>query len=426
MSNEYKFETLQVHAGQHIDPTTKATGIPICLSNAFTFDDANQAARIFALEENGYFYSRLSNPTITALQERMAALDGGVGAVAFASGTAAIMGTFMTIMQSGDELLAANNLYGGTIGSLSGTMTGMGFKTHLFDPKKLDEMEAMINEKTKIIFVESVGNPNADIIDFDKVKAIAQKHGIVFIVDNTTPTPYLFKPIEHGADIVVYSTTKYLAGHGNVMGGVVVDSGKFDWHNPRYPLFTTPDKAYHDIVYADLNESALTTKLVAKTLRDLGACMSPFNAYLTLLGLETLSLRMKQHVKNSRKVAEFLENCDDVEWVRYPELPSHPDYQLAKKYFPNGLGGLFTFGVKGGIEGGKTVINSIKLIIHVTNFADSRTLLTHPASTTHAQMSEEERLAASVKQETLRISIGLEHYEDIINDLKQAFKNIKK
>ena len=426
MSNEYKFETLQVHAGQHIDPTTKATGIPICLSNAFTFDDANQAARIFALEENGYFYSRLSNPTITALQERMAALDGGVGAVAFASGTAAIMGTFMTIMQSGDELLAANNLYGGTIGSLSGTMTGMGFKTHLFDPKKLDEMEAMINEKTKIIFVESVGNPNADIIDFDKVKAIAQKHGIVFIVDNTTPTPYLFKPIEHGADIVVYSTTKYLAGHGNVMGGVVVDSGKFDWHNPRYPLFTTPDKAYHDIVYADLNESALTTKLVAKTLRDLGACMSPFNAYLTLLGLETLSLRMKQHVENSRKVAEFLENCDNVEWVSYPELPSHPDYQLAKKYFPNGLGGLFTFGVKGGIEGGKTVINSIKLIIHVTNFADSRTLLTHPASTTHAQMSEEERLAASVKQETLRISIGLEHYEDIINDLKQAFKNIKK
>ncbi len=426
MSNEYKFETLQVHAGQHIDPTTKATGIPICLSNAFTFDDANQAARIFALEENGYFYSRLSNPTITALQERMATLDGGVGAVAFASGTAAIMGTFMTIMQSGDELLAANNLYGGTIGSLSGTMTGMGFKTHLFDPKKLDEMEAMINEKTKIIFVESVGNPNADIIDFDKVKAIAQKHGIVFIVDNTTPTPYLFKPIEHGADIVVYSTTKYLAGHGNVMGGVVVDSGKFDWHNPRYPLFTTPDKAYHDIVYADLNESALTTKLVAKTLRDLGACMSPFNAYLTLLGLETLSLRMKQHVENSRKVAEFLENCDDVEWVSYPELPSHPDYQLAKKYFPNGLGGLFTFGVKGGIEGGKTVINSIKLIIHVTNFADSRTLLTHPASTTHAQMSEEERLAASVKQETLRISIGLEHYEDIINDLKQAFKNIKK
>ena len=218
MSNGYKFETLQVHAGQHIDPTTKATGIPICLSNAFTFDDANQAARIFALEENGYFYSRLSNPTITALQERMAALDGGVGAVAFASGTAAIMGTFMTIMQSGDELLAANNLYGGTIGSLSGTMTGMGFKTHLFDPKKLDEMVAMINEKTKIIFVESVGNPNADIIDFDKVKAIAQKHGIVFIVDNTTPTPYLFKPIEHGADIVVYSTTKYLAGHGNVMG----------------------------------------------------------------------------------------------------------------------------------------------------------------------------------------------------------------
>ena len=426
MSNGYKFETLQVHAGQHIDPTTKATGIPICLSNAFTFDDANQAARIFALEENGYFYSRLSNPTITALQERMAALDGGVGAVAFASGTAAIMGTFMTIMQSGDELLAANNLYGGTIGSLSGTMTGMGFKTHLFDPKKLDEMEAMINEKTKIIFVESVGNPNADIIDFDKVKAIAQKHGIVFIVDNTTPTPYLFKPIEHGADIVVYSTTKYLAGHGNVMGGVVVDSGKFDWHNPRYPLFTTPDKAYHDIVYADLNESALTTKLVAKTLRDLGACMSPFNAYLTLLGLETLSLRMKQHVENSRKVAEFLENCNDVEWVSYPELPSHPDYQLAKKYFPNGLGGLFTFGVKGGIEGGKTVINSIKLVIHVTNFADSRTLLTHPASTTHAQMSEEERLAASVKQETLRISIGLEHYEDIINDLKQAFKNIKK
>ena len=209
------------------------------------------------------------------------------------------------------------------------------------------------------------------------------------------------------------------------MGGVVVDSGKFDWHNPRYPLFTQPDKAYHDIVYADLNEGALTTKMVAKTLRDLGACMSPFNAYMTLLGLETLSLRMKQHVKNSREVAKFLEECEDVEWVSYPELPSHPDHELAKKYFPNGFGGLYTFGVKGGIDGGKTVINNIKLIIHVTNFADSRTLLTHPASTTHAQMSEEERQAASVKQETLRISIGLEDSEDIINDLKQAFACIK-
>lgn len=423
--SEYKFETLQIHAGQHIDPATKATGIPLYLSNAFTFDDADQAARLFALEENGYFYSRLSNPTVTALQERMAALDGGVGAVAFASGTAAVMGTIMTVMQSGDEILAANNLYGGTIGSLSGTMKGMGFKSRFFDPKDLDAMEKMITDDTKMIFVESVGNPNADIIDFEKVSQIAKKYGIVFVVDNTTPTPYLFKPIEHGADIVVYSTTKYLAGHGNVMGGIVVDSGKFDWHNPRYPLFTTPDQAYHDIVYADLGSSALTTKLVAKTLRDLGACMSPFNAYMTLLGLETLSLRMKQHVKNSREVAKFLEACDDVEWVSYPELPSHPDHALAKKYFPNGFGGLYTFGVKGGIEGGKSVINNIKLIIHVTNFADSRTLLTHPASTTHAQMSEEERLAASVKQETLRISVGLEDSEDIINDLKQAFTYIK-
>lgn len=422
--SQYKFDTLQVHAGQHIDPTTKATGIPLYLSNAFTFDDADQAARIFALEEGGYFYSRLSNPTVTALQERMAALDGGVGAVAYASGTAAVMGTIMTILQAGDEILAANNLYGGTIGSLSGTMEGMGFKTHLFNPKEIDAMEKMITDKTKMIFVESVGNPNADIIDFDKVSQIAKKYGIVFVVDNTTPTPFLFKPIEHGADIVVYSTTKYLAGHGNIMGGVVVDSGKFDWHNPRYPLFTTPDKAYHDIVYADLNEGALTTKMIAKTLRDLGSCISPFNAYMTLLGLETLSLRMKQHVKNSRKVAKFLEECEDVEWVSYPELPSHPDHELAKKYFPNGFGGLYTFGVKGGIAGGKTVINNIKLIIHVTNFADSRTLLTHPASTTHAQMSEEERQAASVKQETLRISIGLEDSEDIINDLKQAFKCI--
>lgn len=422
---KYKFETLQIHAGQHIDPATNATGLPLYLSNAFTFEDADQAARIFALEEGGYFYSRLSNPTVNALQERMAALDGGVGAVAYASGTAAVMGTIMTVMESGDEILAANNLYGGTIGSLSGTMAGMGFVAHFFDPKKLDEMEAMITDKTKMIFVESVGNPNADIIDFDEVSRIAKKYGIVFVVDNTTPTPYLFRPIEHGADIVVYSTTKYLAGHGNVMGGVVVDSGKFDWHNPRYPLFTTPDKAYHDIVYADLGKQALCTKMVAKTLRDLGACMSPFNAYMTMLGLETLSLRMKQHVKNSREVARFLSECEDVAWVSYPELPSHPDYELAKKYFPNGCGGLYTFGVKGGIAGGKTVINNIKLIIHVTNFADSRTLLTHPASTTHAQMSEEERLAASVKQETLRISIGLEDASDIINDLKQAFACIK-
>ena len=420
-SKNFGFETLQIHAGQKPDATTKATGLPLYLSNAFTFDDANQAARIFALEEGGYFYSRLSNPTVDALQTRMAALDGGIGAVAFSSGTAAIMGLIMTVCQSGDEIVAANNLYGGTIGSLSGTMVAMGFKSHFVDPKDLNALEAAINDKTKIIFVESVGNPNGDMLDFDAIS------GILLVVDNTTPTPYLFRPIEHGADLVVYSTTKYLAGHGNVMGGVVVDSGNFKWKdNPRYPLFNTPDKAYHDLVYANLGKEAFCTKAVAKTLRDLGGCMSPFNAYMTLLGLETLSLRMKKHVENARALANFLNECEDVEWVSYAELPDNPNYELAKKYFPNGFGGLYTFGVKGGVDGGKTVINNIKLFIHVTNFADSRSLLTHPASTTHAQMSKEEQLAGGVKEETIRMSVGLEDVNDLIADLKQAFAKIKK
>ena len=270
-NKNYGFETLQIHAGQKPDVTTKATGMPLYLSNAFTFEDADQAARIFALEEGGYFYSRLSNPTVDALQQRMAALDGGFGAVAFASGTAAIMGLIMTVCETGDEIVAANNLYGGTIGSLSGTMAGMGFKTHFINPTDLEALKAAINDKTKIIFVESVGNPNGDMLDFEAISAIAKEYQILFVVDNTTPTPYLFKPIEYGADLVVYSTTKYLAGHGNVMGGVIVDSGNFKWKdNPRYPLFNMPDKAYHDIVYADLGADAFCTKAVAKTLRDLG------------------------------------------------------------------------------------------------------------------------------------------------------------
>jgi OAH/OAS sulfhydrylase len=424
MNKNYQFETLQIHAGQKPDPVTKATGVPLYLSNAFTFDNADQAKNIFALEEGGYFYSRLSNPTVDVLQQRMAALDGGVGAVAFSSGTSAIMGLIMTVCEAGDEIIAANNLYGGTIGSLSGTMKGMGFVSHFVDPRDLEVMESYINEKTKMIFVESVGNPNGDMLDFDAISALCKKHKILFVVDNTTPTPYLFKPIEHGADLVVYSLTKYIAGHGNVMGGMIVDSGKFDWHNERYPLFTKPDKAYHDIVYADLNEAAFCTKAIAKTLRDLGGCLSPFNAYMTLLGLETLSLRMDKHVENSRKIAHFLNECDDVEWVSYAELKGHRSYELCQKYFPRGFGGLFTFGVKGGLEGGKAVIDHIQLFTHVTNFADSRSLLTHPASTTHAQMSEEERLQGGVKQETIRISVGLENADDLINDLKQAFQNI--
>lgn len=425
MSKNYQFETLQIHAGQKPDPVTKATGVPLYLSNAFTFDDADQAKNIFALEEGGYFYSRLSNPTVDVLQQRMAALDGGVGAVAFASGTAAIMGMIMTVCQSGDEIIAANNLYGGTIGSLSGTMTGMGFVSHFVDPRDLEKLESLINEKTKLVFVESVGNPNGDMLDFDAISSICKKHKLLFVVDNTTPTSYLFKPIEHGADLVIYSTTKYIAGHGNVMGGIIVDSGNFDWHNERYPLFTQPDKAYHDIVYADLNEGAFCTKAIAKTLRDLGGCMTPFNAYLTLLGLETLSLRMDKHVENSRKIAEFLNSSEYVEWVSYAELPEHDSYELCQKYFPKGFGGLFTFGVKGGLDGGKTVINNIELFTHVTNFADSRSLLTHPASTTHAQMSEEERLAGGVQQGTIRISVGLENPVDLIADLQQAFEKMK-
>ena len=421
----YKFDTLQIHAGQQIDPITKATNTPLYLSNAFSFEDADQARRIFALEEEGYFYSRLSNPTVDVLQKRMAALDGGASAVAFSSGTAAIMGLIMTVCSSGDEIVAANNLYGGTIGSLTSTMINMGFHTKFINPHKLEELEASISNKTKMIFIESVGNPNGDVVDFEAIHKIASKYEILFVVDNTTPTPALFRPIEYGADIVVYSTTKYLAGHACVMGGMVVDSGKFKFlGNPRYPLFNTPDQAYHGIVYGQLNETALATKMIAKTLRDLGACMAPFNAYMSALGIETLSLRMAKHVENSRKIATFLEQSPYVESVCYSELDGSDYQSLASKYFPNGFGGLFSFILKGGLEAGKSVINNIKLFTHVTNFADSKSLLTHPASTTHAQMSPEAQLAGGVHQGTIRISVGLEDVDDLIADLQQAFEKI--
>lgn len=425
---ELRFETKQLHIGQETpDIATGARAVPIYQTTSYVFKDCKQAEERFSLSDAGNIYGRLTNSTQEVLENRIAALEGGVGALAVASGAAAITYALISLTQAGDHIVAAKQIYGGSYNLLAHTLVSYGITTTFVDGDDPENFKKALKENTKAIFIETLGNPNSSLIDIEAVAKIAHDFKIPLIVDNTFASPYLFRPIEHGADLVVYSTTKYLAGHGNVMGGVVVDSGNFKWKdNPRYPLFNTPDKAYHDLVYANLGKEAFCTKAVAKTLRDLGGCMSPFNAYMTLLGLETLSLRMKKHVENARALANFLNECEDVEWVSYAELPDNPNYELAKKYFPNGFGGLYTFGVKGGVDGGKTVINNIKLFIHVTNFADSRSLLTHPASTTHAQMSKEEQLAGGVKEETIRMSVGLEDVNDLIADLKQAFAKIKK
>ena len=425
-SKNFGFETLQIHAGQKPDATTKATGLPLYLSNAFTFDDANQAARIFALEEGGYFYSRLSNPTVDALQTRMAALDGGVGAVAFSSGTAAIMGLIMTVCQSGDEIVAANNLYGGTIGSLSGTMVAMGFKSHFVDPKDLNALEAAINDKTKIIFVESVGNPNGDMLDFDAISAIAKKYGILLVVDNTTPTPYLFRPIEHGCDIVVHSATKFIGGHGTTLGGIIVDSGNFDWRaSGKFPQLTKPDASYHNVVFDEVaGNKAYITRIRAIYLRDTGAAISPFNAFLLLQGVETLSLRVERHVENALKIVDYLNNHPLVEKVNHPSLKDSSYNHLYKRYFKNGAGSIFTFEIKGGALEAKKFIDSLEIFSLLANVADVKSLVIHPASTTHSQMNEQELLNSGIKPNTIRLSIGTEHICDLIEDLDNAFKQI--
>ena len=422
MSN-YKFETLQLHAGHTVD-ATGSRAVPIYQTTSYVFKDAEQAAGRFALTDAGPIYTRLGNPTQDVLESRVAALEGGAGAIAVASGSAAITYAIQNVASAGDNIVAASTLYGGTYNLFSATLPRFGITTKFVNPDNLDEFKAAIDDNTKAIYVESIGNPGANLVDLEAIAEIAHAHGIIVIVDNTFGTPYLFRPFEHGADVVVHSATKYLGGHGTTIAGVIVESGKFDYKaSGRYPGFVEGDVHYNGLVYGDL-PIPFTVKVRAQLLRDTGASITPLAAWLIIQGIETLSLRVERHVENTRKVVDFLVNHPKIAYVNYPELPNSPYKALADKYFPNGVGAVFTFGVKGGKEEGIKFVDALEIFSNLANVADAKSLVIHPASTTHAQLSPEEQLTAGVKPEQLRVSIGIENIDDIIADLAQALDKL--
>ena len=422
MSN-YKFETLQLHAGHTVD-ATGSRAVPIYQTTSYVFKDAEQAAGRFALTDAGPIYTRLGNPTQDVLEGRVAALEGGAGAIAVASGSAAIAYAIQNVASAGDNIVAASTLYGGTYNLFSATLPRFGITTKFVNPDNLEEFKAAIDDNTKAVYVESVGNPGANLVDLEAIAEIAHAHGIIVIVDNTFGTPYLFRPFEYGADVVVHSATKYLGGHGTTIAGVIVESGKFDYKaSGRYPGFVEGDVHYNGLVYGDL-PIPFTVKVRAQLLRDTGASITPLAAWLIIQGIETLSLRVERHVENTRKVVDFLVNHPKIAYVNYPELPNSPYKALADKYFPNGVGAVFTFGVKGGKEEGIKFVDALKIFSNLANVADAKSLVIHPASTTHAQLSPEEQLTAGVKPEQLRVSIGIENVEDIIADLAQALDKL--
>ena len=422
------FETLAVHAGQEIDPTTLSRAVPLYQTTSYGFQDSEHAANLFALKEFGNIYTRIMNPTTDVFEQRIAALEGGAGALATASGQAAITFSILNIAGAGDEIVSSSSLYGGTYNLFANTLAKLGIKVHFVDSNNPENFRAAITDKTKALFAETIGNPQGSILDIEAVAKIAHEHGLPLIVDNTFPSPYLLRPIEHGADIVVHSATKFIGGHGTSIGGVIVDAGKFDWKaSGRFPGLTEPDPSYNGVVYTEaVGPIAYIIKARVQLLRDMGSSISPFNSWMLLQGLETLHLRMERHSENTLKVAQYLENHADVEWVSYAGLPSHPSYELAKKYLPKGQGAILTFGIKGGTEAGRKLIESVKLFSHLANVGDSKSLIIHPASTTHAQLSEEEQLAAGVKPEMIRLSVGTEFIGDIVNDLEQAINNSQK
>ncbi|TCK87966.1 O-acetylhomoserine sulfhydrylase [Natranaerovirga hydrolytica] len=421
--NELNFDTQQLHAGQTPDPTTGSRAVPIYQTTSYVFDDADHAANLFGLKESGNIYTRIMNPTTDVFEKRMATLEGGVGALAVASGSAAILYSILNIAQAGDEIVAASTLYGGTYNLFANTLKRFNINVTFVDPDDSSNFEKAINEKTKAIFIESIGNPGINIIDIEEVANIAHKNKMPLIVDNTFATPYLLRPIEHGADIVVHSATKYIGGHGNSIGGVIVDGGKFDWATSgRFSDFTEPDPSYHGIIYSEaLGELAYIMKARVTLLRDMGACISPFNAFLLLQGLETLSLRVKKHLENTKEVIAFLKDHPKVNWIKYPNLPESEYYDLANKYFKEGAGAIFTFGVKGDA---KTFINNLEIFSLLANVADAKSLVIHPSSTTHQQLSEEAQEAAGVTKDMIRLSVGLEDAKDLIADLENALNKI--
>lgn len=427
MSN-YKFETLQVHAGQERpDPATDARAVPIYATTSYVFKDSAQAAGRFGLTEGGNIYTRLMNPTSSVFEERIAALEGGAAALATASGAAAITYAVQNIARAGDHIVSATNLYGGTYNLFANTLRDQGLDVTFVDPSQPENFEAAIRDNTKLIYAETLGNPNSDVIDLRAVAAIAHRHGIPLIVDNTFATPYYLRPIEYGADIVVHSATKFIGGHGTVMGGVVIDSGKFDWtQNDKFPGISQPNPSYHGVVFSEAcGNLAYILKLRTTLMRDQGATISPFNSFLLLQGLETLSLRLERHVENALKVVDFLKNHPQVERVNHPSLAQSRAKELYDEYFPNGAASIFTFEIKGDSEKAKKFTESLELFSLLANVADVKSLVIHPASTTHSQLSEGELLASGIKPNTIRLSIGTEHIDDIITDLERGFEAVK-
>lgn len=416
-----RFDTIALHGGQQPDPTTGSMAVPIYQTSSYVFENSDHAANLFALKESGNIYTRIMNPTQGVLEERIALLEGGVGALVLASGMAAVTAALLNIAQAGDEIVAANSLYGGTYTLLAYTFAKMGIKVTFVDPVDPENFRQAINEKTKLVYAELLGNPKLDVLDIQAVADIAHENNIPLVVDSTLGTPYLCRTFEHGADIVVHSITKYLGGHGTSIGGAIVDSGKFDWNNGKFPGLTDPDPSYHGIRFIDtFGPLGYIVKARVQLLRDMGACISPFNAFLILQGIETLPLRMERHCNNSLKVAEYLLNHPNVSWVNYPGLENHPSYQLGQKYMPKGQSGIMTFGIKGGLEAGKKFIESLQLFSHLANVGDAKSLVIHPASTTHQQLSPEEQVQSGVAPDLIRLSIGLEDYQDLLDDLAQA------
>ncbi len=425
MSEETRYhpETLALHAGHTPDANTGSRAVAIHQTTSYCFRDAEHAARLFALEEFGNVYTRIMNPTTDVLEKRIAALEGGVAGLCFGSGMAAITAAVLNICRSGQHIVSSSSLYGGTVTLFDQTFPKLGIDVTFVDPGQPENFAGAIKDNTRLIYIESIGNPKNDVLQYEKIVGIAHKNGIPVICDNTVTTPMLFRPIEHGIDIVVHSCTKFIGGHGTSIGGVIVDSGKFNWANGRYPELTEPDTSYHGVRYVEsFGESAYIIKARVQILRDTGACMSPFNAFLFLQGLETIHLRMPRHCENALKLAQWLEKQQTVTWVNYPGLESHPDYELAKKYLPKGAGAILGFGIKGGRQAGIRFIDSVKLASHLANIGDSKTLVIHPASTTHQQLSEQEQLAAGVTDDYIRVSVGTEHIDDIINDFQQALE----
>lgn len=418
---KYQLETLALHAGQEADATTLSRAVPVYQTTSYLFKDTEHAGNLFALKEFGYIYTRLMNPTTDVLEKRLAALEGGVGGLALSSGQSATYVSIFNICGSGGHIVSSGSLYGGTVTLFSQTFPKLGIDVTFVDPGEPENFAKAIKDNTRLLFIETIGNPKNDILQYEKIAEIAHEHGMPVICDNTVPTPILFRPIEHGIDIVVHSCTKFIGGHGTSIGGAIIDSGNFDWTNGRYPELTEPDPSYHGVKYVEsFGNLAYIIKARTQFLRDMGSCMSPFNAFLFLQGLETLHLRMPRHSENALALAKWLEKHDAVAWVNYPGLESHPDYELAKKYLPRGQSAILGFGIKGGKKAGVKFIESVKLASHLANIGDSKTLVIHPASTTHQQLSEKEQLAAGVTADYVRVSAGTEHIDDIIADFQQA------